>query len=69
MGNADDVELAAGVEKMKYHMDVRTWPLLCLLISLLASIVGYVQYFTLPHTFHADPHGMEGIQADSTWTL
>ena len=27
------------------------------------------QYFTLPHTFHADPHGMEGIQADSTWTL
>ena len=45
MGNGDDVEATAGVEK-KYQMDVRTWPLLCLLhIGLLASVVGSVGCF------------------------
>ena len=46
-----DVEAAAGVdavEKKKYQMDTRTWPLLFLLIiGLLASIVGYVGCFSI----------------------
>ena len=43
-----DVEAAAAVEKKKYQMDVRTWPLLCLLlIGLLASVVGYVGCFSI----------------------
>ena len=47
VGNGD-VEAAGGVEKKKYQMDVRTWPLLCLLlIGLLASVVGYVGCFSI----------------------
>ena len=47
MGNGDDVEATAGVEK-KYQMDVRTWPLLCLLyIGLLVSVVGSVGCFSI----------------------
>ena len=43
-----DVEAAAGVQKKKYQMDVRTWPLLCLLLfGLLASVVGYVGCFSI----------------------
>ena len=43
-----DVEAAAGVEKKKYQMDARTWPLLfLLLIGLLASVVGYVGCFSI----------------------
>ena len=43
-----DVEAAAGFEKRKYQMDVCTWPLLfLLLISLLASVVGYVGCFSI----------------------
>ena len=45
--NGGDVEAAAGAEK-KYQMDARTWPLLfLLLISLLASLVGYVGCFSI----------------------
>ena len=49
VGNGDDVEVAAaGDEKKKYQMDVRTWPLLfLLLIGLLASLVGYVGRFSI----------------------
>ena len=48
VGNNGDVEAAAGVEKKKYQMDTRTWPLLCLLlIGLLASVVGYVGCFSI----------------------
>ena len=40
-------QAAAGVEK-KYQMDVRSWPLLCLLlIGLLASVVRYVGCFSI----------------------
>ena len=47
IGNGDDVEAAAGVEK-KYQMDAHTWPLLfLLLIGLLASVVGYVGCFSV----------------------
>ena len=47
VGNGD-AEAAASVEKKKYQMDVRTWPLLCLLfIGLLASVVGYVGCFSI----------------------
>ena len=47
VGNGD-VEAAAGVEKKKYQMDARTWPLLCLLlIGILASVVGYVGCFSI----------------------
>ena len=47
VGNGDDVE-AAGVERKKYQMDARTWPLLCLLlIGLLSSVVGYVGCFSI----------------------
>ena len=47
VGNGD-VEAAAGIEKKKYQMDARTWPLLCLLlIGLLASVVGYVGCFSI----------------------
>ena len=43
-----DVEAAAVVEKKKYQMDVRTWPLLfLLLIGLVASVVGYVGCFSI----------------------
>ena len=43
-----DVEAAAGVEKKKYQMDARTWPLLFLLLfGLLASVVGYVGCFSI----------------------
>ena len=46
--NGDDVEADAGVEKKKYQMDSRTWPLLfLLLIGLLASVVGYVGCFSI----------------------
>ena len=46
--NGDDVEAAANVEKKKYQMDSRTWPLLCLLLfGLLASLVGYVGCFSI----------------------
>ena len=45
MGNGDDVEATAGVEKKKYQMDVRTWPLLCLLY--IASVVGSVGCFSI----------------------
>ena len=42
-----DVEAATCVGK-KYQMDVRTWPLLCLLlVGLLASVVGYVGCFSI----------------------
>ena len=48
VGNGDDVEAAAGVNKKKYQTDVRTWPLLCLLFfGLLASVVGYVGCFSI----------------------
>ena len=47
VGNADDLEAAASIEK-KYQMDARTWPLLCfLLIGLLATVVGYVGCFSI----------------------
>ena len=43
-----DVEAAAGVEKKKYQMDTRTWPLLfLLLVGLLASVVGYIGCFSI----------------------
>ena len=43
-----DVEAARAVEKKKYQMDARTWPLLFLiLIGLLASVVGYVGCFSI----------------------
>ena len=43
-----DVEAAAVVEKKRYKMDTRTWPLLfLLLIGLLASVVGYVGCFSI----------------------
>ena len=43
-----DVEADAGVEKKKYQMDARTWPLLfLLLIGLLGSVVGYVGCFSI----------------------
>ena len=46
--NGDDVEADAGIEKKKYQMDARTWPLLFLLfIGLLASVVGYVGCFSI----------------------
>ena len=45
MGNGDDVEATAGVEKKKYQMDVCTWPLLCLLY--IASVVGSVGCFSI----------------------
>ena len=48
--NGEDVEATAGVqvEKTKYQMDARTWPLLFLLfIGLLASVVGYVGCFSI----------------------
>ena len=48
VGNGDDVEAVAGVEKKNYQMDARPWPLLCLLlIGLLASVVGYVGCFSI----------------------
>ena len=48
VGNGDDVEAAAGVNKKKYQTDVRTWSLLCLLFfGLLASVVGYVGCFSI----------------------
>ena len=46
-GNGDVGE-ARAVETMKYQMDARTWPLLCLLLlGLLASVVGYVGCFSI----------------------
>ena len=44
----DNRDVEAAVEKKKYQMDARTWPLLCLLlIGLLASVVGYVGCFSI----------------------
>ena len=46
--NDGDVEAVRVVEKTKYQMDARAWPLLfLLLLGLLASVVGYVGCFSI----------------------
>ena len=61
-----DGDVEAAVEKKKYQMDARTWPLLCLLlIGLLASVVGYVGVLALFRIRHRH----QVLSVGSAWKL